>query len=138
MAIHLHKEHSFGDQMSLVAYRVLAILWILKGFLGACDLLGIPFFHWGAANMSGGRDTVFSALFAGLDIVAGVSLWLSVSWGAVIWFSVAVFYSFSVLVFAPGWHSVLSAFIVILLLLIHSGYRITLKKDAFIEKLKRS
>ena len=138
MAIQLHKERSFSDQASLIAYRVVAILWILKGFLGACDLLGIPLFHWSAAAMTGGRDTVFSALFAGLDIIAGVSLWLSTGWGAVIWFSVAVFYGFAVLVFAPGWHSVLSAFIVILLLLIHSGYRLTLRKDAFIEKLKRS
>lgn len=138
MAIHLQKGDSFGERISLIAYRILAILWIFKGFLGACDLLGIPVVHWGAANMGAGRDTVFSALFAGLDIVAGVSLWLSIGWGAVIWFSVAVFYTASVLVFAPGWHSVFSAFFVILLLLIHSGYRITLKKDAFIEKLKRS
>jgi hypothetical protein len=138
MAIQLQKEQSFSDRASLVVYRTIAILWILKGFLGACDLLGIPLFNWSAATMSGGRDTVFSALFAGLDIVAGVSLWLSLGWGAVIWFAVALFYSFAVLVFAPGWHSVLSAIIVIILLLIHSGYRITLRKDAFIEKLKRS
>lgn len=138
MAIHLHKERGVAERISLVFYRILAVLWILKGFLGACDLLGIPLFQWSAATIVQGRDTVFSALFAGLDIVAGVSLWLSLGWGAVIWFAVAVFYSFSVLVFAPGWHSVLSAFIVILLLLIHSGYRITLRKDAFIEKLKRS
>lgn len=138
MTIQLQKEQSFADRASLFTYRIVAILWILKGFLGAGDLLGIPLFQWSAASMAGGRDTVFSALFAGLDIIAGVSLWLSIGWGAVIWFSVAVFYSFAVLVFAPGWHSVLSAFIVIILLLIHTGYRITLRKDAFIEKLKRS
>lgn len=138
MAIQLQKEQNFADRASLVVYRTIAILWILKGLLGACDLLGIPLFSWGAATMAADRDKVFSALFAGLDIVAGVSLWLSLGWGAVIWFAVSVFYGFAVLVFAPGWHSVVSAMIVIILLLIHSGYRLTQRKDAFIEKLKRS
>lgn len=138
MAIQLQNERGLGERISVVIYRIVAILWIMKGLLGAADLFGFPLLSIGtdAANVE--RDRVFSALFAGLDMVAGVSLWLSIGWGAVIWFIVSAFYSFAVLYVAPGWHSVLSALFVILLLLIHSGYRITLRKDAFIERLKRS
>lgn len=138
MAIQLEKEYGVTERVSLFAYRILAIIWILKGFLGACELLGIPIPGWGSHVLGDGRATVYSALFAGLDIIAGVSLWLSFGWGAVIWLSVSIFYSLTVLVFAPGWHSMLSAMIVILMVLLHAIYRLTLRKDAFIEKLKRA
>ena len=138
MAIHLEQELGLAAKASRIAYRILAILWIFKGFFGACELLGvsIPGLSW--MLTSARQSTVYSALFSGLDIVAGVSLWLSIGWGAVIWVAVSIFYSFTVLVFAPGWHSVFSALLVIIFLMVHAGYRITLRKDAFIEKLKRS
>lgn len=138
MTIQLEQELGLVAKASRVAYRSLAILWIFKGFFGATELLGVAVPGLGWLIESDRQSTVYSALFAGLDIVAGVSLWLSIGWGAVIWVAVSIFYSFTVLVFAPGWHSVFSALIVIILLMIHAGYRITLRKDAFIEKLKRS
>ena len=138
MAIQLEKEYGLSARISLFAYRILAMIWILKGFLGACELLGVPVPGLSGAVLGDGRATVYSALFAGLDVIAGVSLWLSLGWGSVIWVSVSVFYSLTVLVFAPGWHSILSAMIVIILVILHIIYRITLRKDAFIEKLKRA
>ena len=138
MAIQLEKEYGLSARISLFAYRILAIIWIFKGFLGACELLGIPIPGWGGPILGDGRATVYSALFAGLDIISGVSLWLSFGWGSVIWVAVSLFYSLTVLVFAPGWHSIISALVVILLVILHIIYRITLRKDAFIEKLKRA
>ena len=138
MAIQLEQELGFSGRASRLAYQILAILWIIKGIFGACELLGVAIPGWGGPLVADGRATVYSALFSGLDIIAGVSLWLSIGWGAVIWVCVSVFYGLTVLVFAPGWHSAVSAVVVILLVLIHAIYRITLRKDAFIEKLKRA
>lgn len=138
MTIQLEREFVGSDRISLLAYRILAIIWIFKGFLGACELLRVYIPVFAEMSVDGVHSTVYPALFAGLDIIAGVSLWLSIGWGAVIWVAVSGFYCLTVLVFAPGWHSVLSALTVALLVILHTIYRITLRKDAFIEKLKRA
>ncbi len=59
--------------------RILAMLWIAKGLMSWALLLGGGF---------EGRTTAFQTTviyFALIDIIAGVGLWLTSTWGGVLW-----------------------------------------------------
>ena len=70
--------------------RAMAVLWLIKGL-----------YHWAAVcGVGADPDSGFEAhtlawqtatvLFAVLDLVAAVGLWLAAPWGAVVWLTSAV------------------------------------------------
>jgi hypothetical protein len=73
-------------QNLVLFFRVLALFQLAKGMV-----------HWGLLISAVDPDTPFAAeflaaniYFAVLDPVAGVGLWLTSSWGAVLWLLAAV------------------------------------------------
>ncbi|MGQ4272568.1 DUF6163 family protein [Terrihabitans sp. B22-R8] len=68
-------------------FRVMAVVQLLKGLLHWTLLLG------SAAEPFTGEDLEYQAAniyFAVLDPVAGVGLWMTSSWGAVLWLLAAI------------------------------------------------
>lgn len=62
--------------------RIMAAVWLVKGLLAWTTILGI-----GAAPFDG-RNPGFQAVivyFAVIDLVAAVGLWLTSTWGGVLW-----------------------------------------------------
>jgi len=70
-------------------YRILALLWIGKGFLGWMVLASIQ--NDGIHLLSNERLISFFSIIVlpVLDVVAGVSLWISWRWGSGVWACVA-------------------------------------------------
>lgn len=96
MAIHLDVSQTKLHFALKVAYRVLAVVWLVKGFWAWADLTGVigPGLHLVKTDF----DVVMAMalIFAILDLIAGVSLWMSWRWGAGVWFLVATAYGLSV------------------------------------------
>jgi hypothetical protein len=63
--------------------RIVALLWIAKGLIAWAAILGVagavPF----EARLPGHQAT--TVYFAVIDLVAGVGLWLTSTWGGVLW-----------------------------------------------------
>ena len=64
--------------------RLVALVWVAKGLLSWAAILGIT----GTAMAFQGGSTGFQATmiyFAVIDLIAGVGLWLTSTWGGVLW-----------------------------------------------------
>ncbi len=81
--------------------RVMALVWIMKGLLAWTIILGVslpglPSFQ---ALPLAGQATVVT--FAVLDLVAAIGLWLTSTWGGVMWL-LAVMTNVVIAVLRPG------------------------------------
>jgi hypothetical protein len=70
-----------------VYMRVLGLLWLMKGLYECALIIGVFGHPFGTLETTEQASTVFSAIG---DCIAGVGLWLTVSWGAVTWIAVAL------------------------------------------------
>jgi hypothetical protein len=64
--------------------RVVSVIWLVKGLLAWAVILGIGY----EAPSFEGRSTGFQAAmiyFAVMDLVAAIGLWLTSTWGGVLW-----------------------------------------------------
>ena len=73
------------DRVLVWFMRVMAVVWILKGLVAwtiilGIDLPGLPAF----AAMSPAAQGII-VTFAVLDLVAAIGLWLTSTWGGVLW-----------------------------------------------------
>lgn len=70
--------------------RILSVLWLAKGLLAWAVIFGV----WGAAQPPfENRLLSFQAIivyFAVIDLVAAVGLWLTSTWGGVLWLLAAI------------------------------------------------
>lgn len=65
--------------------RLLSVVWLIKGLLGWASILevpGVPVTPFQDQDMAQRMVTVS---FAVIDLVAAVGLWLTTSWGGVMW-----------------------------------------------------
>ena len=90
-----------GDRALIWFMRAMAMAWIAKGLLNWLVILGHPLFGGPALDSLplGARAAVIA--FAVLDLVAGVGLWLTSTWGGVMWL-LAVMCHLLVGVLGPG------------------------------------
>ncbi len=97
MAIHLDVSQTRLHFVLQGAYRVLAVVWLVKGFWGWASLVGAvgPGLHVFQAAFD--TEMTLRVIFSVLDLVAGVALWMSWRWGAGVWFLVATAYGLSAL-----------------------------------------
>ncbi|MFI5013404.1 MAG: hypothetical protein ACHQAY_13765 [Hyphomicrobiales bacterium] len=73
--------------MRAIYMRLLGLVWLLKGLYEGALIIGVfgrPFETLATAEQA---NAAFSAIG---DCIAGVGLWLTVSWGAVTWIAVAL------------------------------------------------
>lgn len=73
------------DRVLVWFMRIMAMVWILKGLIAwtiilGVDLPGLPDF---AAMPSSAQGIIVT--FAVLDLVAAIGLWLTSTWGGVMW-----------------------------------------------------
>jgi hypothetical protein len=80
--------------------RAVAVLWLAKGVIHWCLILGIG--HADPARFLGLPTLTQSAVifFAVFDLVAAVGLWMAATWGGVIWLIAAAAH-FLIVVFRP-------------------------------------
>jgi hypothetical protein len=71
--------------MFLVFLRLVAALWLIQGLLHWLDILMPASSAPTAFDHLSRRAAFATAVFAVLDPIAAVGLWLAVPWGAVIW-----------------------------------------------------
>ena len=92
MAIHLDSSTVSLDKPILWAYRCLALLWIAKGYLGWFYLMTATTSSLHLVGHDGWVDLISMVVIPILDIIAGVSLWISWRWGSGVWAVIAFGY----------------------------------------------
>jgi hypothetical protein len=65
--------------------RVLSIAWLFKGLLGWASILGVPLLSGGSFELEPASQQAVTVAFAIIDLVAAIGLWLTTSWGGVMW-----------------------------------------------------
>ncbi|SEE14055.1 hypothetical protein SAMN05444161_4954 [Rhizobiales bacterium GAS191] len=70
-----------------VYMRVLGLLWLMKGLYGGALIIGLFGHRFDTLETTAQANEAFSAIG---DCIAGVGLWLTVSWGAVTWIAVVL------------------------------------------------
>jgi hypothetical protein len=70
-----------------VYMRVIGLAWLVKGLYQGAKIIGVFGPVFGTLETADQVGAVFSAIG---DCIAGVGLWLTVSWGAVTWIVVAL------------------------------------------------
>lgn len=70
-----------------VYMRFIGLAWLMKGLYQGAKIIGVFGPTFGALETTDQVSAVFSAIG---DCIAGVGLWLTVSWGAVTWIVVAL------------------------------------------------
>jgi len=85
VAIHLDATTAGWERPLRWAYRILALLWVAKGLFGWAELIGffgeLPEF----TRTMGWFAFFVPVVMPIVDIIAGVSLWISWRWGAGVW-----------------------------------------------------
>ena len=129
MAIHFNSSTVRSNRPIVWAYRGLALAWIAKGYLGWFYLITAP--NNGFNLLSAGGWFVFFAVVVVpvLDIVAGVSLWISWRWGSGVWASVAVGYICLALSKGTYMQSILPVSAVFVLLIFHIARVIFIRRN---------
>ena len=74
-----------GRNITRAFYHLLALVWIAKGLVAWCVILGVPVPLVSNFENLDTPDQTKLVLFSILDLVAGVALWLSPQWGGVVW-----------------------------------------------------
>ena len=119
MAIHLDSTTVTLDKPIVWAYRLLALAWIIKGYLGWYFLMAVPNSGFHLLASDGWLGFFAMVVMPILDIVAGVSLWISWRWGSGVWASVAIVYMGLALSQRANVHSFIPLVAVGLLLIAH-------------------
>lgn len=117
MAIHLDVSQTRLDRVLQTLYRGLGILWLIKGFYGWAILTGVT----GGGVAAFDTVMVLRVIFSVLDLIAGVSLWMSWRWGSGVWFIVAFSYAILGIGMFPEFSGKASSIFVLLLTIIHFG-----------------
>ena len=117
MAIHLDVSQTRLDRVLQSLYRGLGILWLIKGFYGWAILTGMT----GSSDAAFDAGMVLRVIFSVLDLIAGVSLWMSWRWGSGVWFIVALAYGLSGFLMFTDFFGKASSVVVLLLTLVHFG-----------------
>ncbi|MFM8608685.1 MAG: hypothetical protein ACKOBC_12095 [Hyphomicrobiales bacterium] len=115
MAIHLDVSQTKLHFVLQVSYRILAIFWLIKGFWAWADLTGAigPGLHLVKTALD--AELAMALVFAILDLIAGVALWMSWRWGAGVWFLVATAYGLSAIASQSSFaHEMLGVFTLVL------------------------
>ena len=74
-----------GRNITRAFYHLLALVWIAKGIVAWCIILGAPVPVISRFETLHAYDQIKFIIFSILDLVAGVALWLSPQWGGVVW-----------------------------------------------------
>ena len=73
--------------MRAIFMRVLGLVWLVKGLYGGALIIGLFGYRFDNLEATAQASAAFSAIG---DCIAGVGLWLTVSWGAVTWIAVVL------------------------------------------------
>jgi len=119
MAIHLGSSTVTSDKPILLGYRCLALAWIAKGYLGWFYMISVPNSDFHLMGDNGWYSFFSMVVMPILDIVAGVSLWISWRWGSGVWASVALTYVCWELSQRSNLYSIITLIAIVLLLLLH-------------------
>ncbi len=119
MAIHLDSSTVSLDKPILWAYRCLALLWIAKGYLGWFYLMTATTSSLHLVGHDGWVDLISMVVIPILDIIAGVSLWISWRWGSGVWAVIAFGYVCLEITEHTHVHSFMPVIVIGLLLAIH-------------------
>lgn len=119
MAIHLDVSQTRLHFVLQGAYRVLAIFWLIKGFWGWADLVGVvgPGLHVFQADFD--AEMAMRVVFSILDLIAGVALWMSWRWGAGVWFLIATAFALAALAIPTALAVKFLAVITLILVTVH-------------------
>jgi hypothetical protein len=85
MAIHLDASATGWEKPVQWFYRVLALAWLAKGFLGWANLVALDAEATHFVAFSSWIYFFDLIVVPILDIIAGVALWISWRWGAGVW-----------------------------------------------------
>lgn len=102
------------NQALVVFMRTVSVIWLAKGLLAWAVILGL------GSEAFEGRSTGFQAAmiyFAVMDLVAAIGLWLTSTWGGVLWL-LAVMSHLILAVFFPRFVANSALLISVLILLI--------------------
>ncbi len=119
MAIHLDLSQTKLHFVLQVAYRILAVFWLIKGFWAWADLTGVLGSGLHLAKTDFEADMAMSLIFAILDLIVGVALWMSWRWGAGVWFLVATAYGLSAIAAQASFGSKFLGVLTLALVVIH-------------------
>ena len=119
MAIHIGSSTVTSDKPILWGYRCLALAWIAKGYLGWFYVITVPSSDFHLMGDNGWYSFFSVVVMPILDIVAGVSLWISWRWGSGVWACVALAYVCLELSQRSNLHSTIPITAIVLLLLLH-------------------
>ena len=119
MAIYLDVSQTKLHLVLQVAYRILAMIWLVKGFWAWADLTGAigPGLH--LLKTAFDTSLAMALIFAILDLIAGVALWMSWRWGAGVWFLVATAYGLSALAAQASFGSEMLGVLTLALVAVH-------------------
>lgn len=81
----LERKNVLGRHIIRAFYHLLALVWIAKGIVAWCIILGVPVPVISRFETLHAYDQIKFIIFSILDLVAGVALWLSPQWGGVVW-----------------------------------------------------
>jgi hypothetical protein len=135
MAIHFDTSTVTSDRLIIWLYRCLALAWIAKGYLGWFYLITASNNGFNLLSGAGWIDFFALVVIPVLDIIAGVSLWISWRWGGGVWASVAVGYVCLALNKETYMQSILPISAVFLLLILHV-VRVFLIRGKFEKQMK--
>jgi hypothetical protein len=65
--------------------RLLSVVWLAKGLLGWASILEVPGVPVTPLQDQDMAQSMVTVSFAVIDLVAAVGLWLTTSWGGVMW-----------------------------------------------------
>jgi len=119
MAIHLGSSTLTSDKPILWGYRCLALAWITKGYLGWFYLITVPNIDFHLMGDNGWNSFFSMVIMPILDIIAGVSLWISWRWGSGVWACIAFSYVCWEITRRSNMYSLMPLIAIALLLLIH-------------------
>jgi hypothetical protein len=97
----------------------LALAWIAKGYFGWFNLITIPSSDLHFMGDHGWNGFFLMVVIPILDIVAGVSLWISWRWGSGVWACVALGYVCLEFIDPSHLLSLMPLISIVLLLVIH-------------------
>ena len=130
MAIHLGSSTVTSDKPILWAYRCLALAWIAKGYWGWFYLMTTPSGDVHLLADYGWNSFFTTVVMPILDIIAGVSLWISWRWGSGVWVCVAFGYVCLELIQRSNLNSIMPIIVTVLLLIFHFARVLLLRVNA--------
>lgn len=85
MAIHLDASAAGWERPLRWIYRIVALLWLVKGLYGWAALMGLNSEGQNFAHFVGWVPFFMPIVLPVVDMIAGVALWISWRWGGGVW-----------------------------------------------------